>query len=297
MNVKNRYLPGILWLPLQFVFASTAFCQNDVEPKAAEEAVVGIAQFARKAELTFGTAGQIAAMYVQEGETVAAGDVVAKLDDRTARASLKEAIERASSRGALLAAEAQLAAAKSRLAAVEKANLSYHNAFSQQAVADLREAVEVAAESVRQQAEQIEIADASKKTAESQLEALRLAAPFDGTIVRKLKSVGEGVDPVAGVYQLVSDRRIRVEFFVPESQIDSYRRGMAVRMRPATGGGEQSVFGTVGFVDLSIQPVRRVIRVWTEIDRPDWIMEGMRLGIQPIESTLGGGQSQAVIGN
>jgi multidrug efflux pump subunit AcrA (membrane-fusion protein) len=269
-------LASLLSLPL------TAQAQQAIGAVDEDTEILGIAKFGRRAELTFGTAGQITWLPFDEGERVEQGQVVATLYDKTAEAALQEASQRAAAQGALLTAKAQLSAAKARLAAVQRANSNYAQAFSPQAVRDLYEAVDVATEALRQQVELIKIAEAGEHTAKCQLEALRLVAPFNGTIVRRLKSVGEGVDPVSPVYELIDDARVRIEFFVPEERLNEFAVDSQIMIK-AIGRHESKfkpLIAKVKFLDLSVQPVRRVVRAWTELDRPDWIMDGTRLKIE-----------------
>jgi len=267
--------------------AGPLLAQTSIQPVSRDGEIIGIAKFGRRAELTFGTAGQITSLNFDEGDKVQKGELLATLYDKTAESALAEAKQRASAVGPLLTAKAQLSAAKTRLTAVERANQNYSNAFSPQAVRDLLEAVEVASESVRQQSELIEIASAGEITAKSQLDSLRLVAPFDGTIVRKLKSVGEGVDAVSPVYELIDDCKVRIEFFVPENRLDVFTVGSPITIEAFDESGLNSdrISATVFFRDLSIQPVRRVVRAWTEIDRPNWIMDGTRLKIDAATGT------------
>ncbi|MEM6365900.1 MAG: HlyD family efflux transporter periplasmic adaptor subunit, partial [Planctomycetota bacterium] len=265
--------------------SNTLFAEAPIRMVSVEGDIIGIAKFGRRAELTFGISGQITSMKVDEGDRVRKGELIAKLYDKTAESALVEASRRAASVGPLLNAKAQLSAIQQRLAAVDRANRIYERAFSPQAVRDLRESVAVATETLREQRELIDIASAAEATAKSQLSALRLLAPFDGTIVRRFKSVGEGVDLISPIYELVDDSYVRIEFFVPEDRLGEFSVGSAIRIGSTdpSSAKNHSIAAEVQFRDLSIQPVRRVIRAWTEVDRPGWIMDGTRLMIDALQ--------------
>ena len=263
----------------------------------------GTARFVQKALLTFGDSGRIEHIDVDEGDIVQQGDLLASLFDDTAVAALQEAKAAASRVGPIEVARQELVAASQQYDAVKRANQLHPRAFSTVREKDLRTMMDRAKELVRQQEEDVQLAELGSETAEAQLASLHLKAPFGGTIVRRLKNPGEGAGPLDPVLELVNDKTIRVDTFVSPRSAAMLSVGNLARLtladdepkprsisETATGEGSPamktpspeppSTQGTIGFIDLTVQPVRRVVRVWVELERPDWLRDGMQLDVE-----------------
>lgn len=286
--IASEHLPRLAGngIGLLFYLASLACMPaiGQTTNPASKIELSGIAKYADRAALTFGSAGRIVELNAQEGQTVARGELLARLDDQAARAALIEAKEIARSTAAIAAAQAELSASEARLAAMENANSRQSLAYSAQAIVDARAVVTRDRKLVQQRQDERRSAQKAVETAEARLQLLHLRAPFDGAIVEKLKTIGEGVDPVEPVYQLVSDHRIQVEFFIPQSLIPHFAKGTMIEIVPSKGvSGDPAAVAKIGFVDLSIQPIRHVVRAWAQFERPPWLLDGMQVAVRPIE--------------
>lgn len=263
-------------LRLMFAITLLAMCCT----ASAEQPYVGIAQFARRAQLTFGVPGRVSKMLVEEGDTVEEGQFLASLWDEVAVAERNEATERAESTGALLVAQSEYKSLRSEYDSVVSANKNSPGAFSTRHLMQLEYSVQRADHAMQRERDSLTVLRAARESAEKRLASLSLNAPFSGTIVRRFKSIGEGVDSSAPVLELVDSRRVRVEFFLDESDAARVSKGTILQISSVpieASEPSRQAMASVGFVDLSVQSVRGVVRVWAELDRPEWIREGTKV--------------------
>ena len=147
------------------------------------------------ADLSFQTLGQVTAVYVEEGELVLAGDVLATLD-RSVQTS-------------------QLAAAEVALRIAEEAEklvLRNKNDLDPEE----RHAKKLASEAAREDI----------RTLRAQMEKSVIRAPFAGRITRVDLRSGETASVGAPVFRLVREAGLVVEARVPESDIVKLSTGM-----------------------------------------------------------------------
>lgn len=113
------------------------------------------------------------------------------------------------------------------------------------------------------------------------LKTYRVEAPFAGTVTRIYKRKGEAVRQGDPILELVSTRRMRVEGYLDVQHAWTVRPGHSVRVKLDIPGVdlpvEQEVFeGRIVFVDKSVQPVTRKVRVWAEVaNRNDLLRAGL----------------------
>lgn len=238
----------------------------------------GTVRFAQRSHLTFGATGKIDEMVVDEGASVVKGQILARLADEVAQANFAEASAAAESRAPMEVAHQELRAATEQYDAVKRANRLHERAFSPVRETELKIQRDRALAIVRQRQEESHQAKLARDTASRQVESLKLCAPFSGTIVRRLKHPGEGVAPTDSVLELVNDRDIRVDVFVSPEIATRLAKGMAASISELKSSS-RSIQGRVGFVDLTVQPVRQVIRVWVEAERPEWLLDGSQVEV------------------
>ena len=217
--------------------------------------------------LSFKTPGRVLERLVDEGQKVAAGQVVARLENRDARQELagREA-ERASAQAALaevLAGSrveeiAQAEAAVGRLAAesrragdeylrseqlfkrdvVAKRDLEQAVALRDASVAALREGTERlrqvragARRETRQQAQaRLNGAEAVASQARTRLEETTLVAPTAGSVLSKHVEAGEQVAPGTPVVTIGRLEEVWIRGYVPESELPRIKLGQKARV-------------------------------------------------------------------
>ena len=237
----------------------------------------------RQVLLGFRVSGRVEAVYREEGERVASGDLLSILDPVPYR------IKRSEARGAMLQAKAALdklhrgfrteevreaAAQRDRVQAsldlAEKDYSRISNLFAQKAVAKseldrassqrnaLRAelaAAENALALMREgyRREDIEAAEAAYEAAsarfaaaENALSDTELRSPADGTSLTRVTEPGTVVGAGQVVYALALERPIQVRAYIPEPQLGRVRVGMPAQI--VTDSSPASIEGTLTFI-------------------------------------------------
>jgi RND family efflux transporter MFP subunit len=150
----------------------------------------------RRAELAFGTAGRLVELPVREGQRVAAGALIARLEPANFRARLA-------------AAEAEY----------DKARLDYDrvNRVWEQSRA-------VARAEVDQKRTALQVARSTRDAARKDLEDARLVAPFDGVVVQRFVENFRNVQPNEPIVSLQDPRQLEIVIHVPERVVRAERR-------------------------------------------------------------------------
>ena len=237
----------------------------------------------RQVLLGFRVSGRVEAVYREEGERVASGDLLSILDPVPYR------IKRSEAQGAMLQARATLeklhrgfrteevqeaAAQRDRVRAsldlAEKDYSRISNLFAQKAVAKseldrassqrnaLRAelaAAENALALMREgyRREDIEAAEAAYEAAsarfaaaENALSDTELHSPAEGTILTRVTEPGTVVGAGQVVYALALERPVQVRAYIPEPQLGRVRVGMPARI--FTDSSPTPIEGTLTFI-------------------------------------------------
>ena len=239
---------------------------------------------ATDAQLGFKIPGRVAERLVSEGQRIAAGQLVARLDDveqrqqielrraelATAQATLADLEagsrpqELASARASLRSAEADrdrasLEQTRSRelrqrgvitARELEAAETAYTVAEAKAAAA--AEALKLAEEGPRKDAvtaaqARVESARASLALAETQLENTRLDAPLSGVVLSHNIEPGEFVSAGTPVITVADLAHVWVRAYVPQTELGKLRHGQPAEVR--TDSLPDKIYrGTVGFI-------------------------------------------------
>lgn len=189
----------------------------------------------RQATVSAQITGTVAAVMIEEGDHVNAGQVIARLDDTAQRASVAQA------EAQLNTARATLTQVQSQLAQSERdvrrdEDLIKRNLVSQQAVEQARTQVESQSAQAEAQRRQIELAAAALRSARVQLDYCTVHAPFTGVVIAKAAQVGEIVSPLSaggsftrtGIGTIVDMDSLEVEVDVNEAYINRVEPGQHV---------------------------------------------------------------------
>jgi RND family efflux transporter MFP subunit len=207
-------------------------------------------------------AGRINELTVAEGDRVAAGTVVAKLDDRQYRDQLSQAE----------AAEQQAKASSdnAQLALVRNEDLFQRGIVARKDVEDARTQASVAAGSLRQ-------AGAALEIARLQLARTEIHSPLDGQVVKRFMSVGEQVDGTAAQPIVEIAALGEVEFLgnAPARYLSKMRGGEAVDV--TTEAVPDKIFaGRVVAISPAVDPATGVGLVRIRVPNPGGLL---RLGL------------------
>jgi RND family efflux transporter MFP subunit len=223
-SAPPRALALILaWALVLPPLAATAQKLPKVELAAVERAPIteevrltGSLTSPRSARLAPEVEGRVAALEVDAGDPVQAGDTLLILDDQLARLELAQA------RAAVREADAQLADARRRLA--EARDLARTNNVADTQVRDLEA-------EVRQDAAVLERREAERGHRAALVNRHILNAPFSGVVARRMTDLGEWVGPDAPVLELVAVDPLRLDLQVPQGYFGRVAPGTAVAIR------------------------------------------------------------------
>jgi RND family efflux transporter MFP subunit len=189
----------------------------------------------RQATVSAQITGTLTEVLIEEGDHVKVGQVLGRLEDTAQRAALAQAQAQLKSVRALLVQyQAQLAQSERDVKRAE--DLVERKLVSQQAVEQARTQVETGAAQVQGQRKQIELAQASVRSAQVQLGYCTVRAPFTGVVIAKAAQVGEIVSPLSagggftrtGIGTIVDMDSLEIEVDVNEAYINRVQPGQPV---------------------------------------------------------------------
>jgi membrane fusion protein (multidrug efflux system) len=202
--------------------------------------------------------GQVEAVTVREGQDVAEGGVIARIETDNLRAQYDRELAAVDKARADLDL-ATLNREKNRVL-LEQHYIS-QNTF---------EATESAyAGSVAQ----LKLAEAQARVAKIALDDAVIRAPFSGTIARRLVQPGEKVSPDSSVVTLVDLRQMLLEAAVPASEIPAVRTGQIVRFKVG-GFGDRSFEGKVQRINPITAEGSRAITIYVAVSNDDGALKG-----------------------
>jgi RND family efflux transporter MFP subunit len=189
----------------------------------------------RRATVSSKVTGKVIEVNVEEGMAVREGQVLARLDDTTARAALALAEAQAeSARRAVAENQVRLREARLTLGRIER--LVERGLAT---VADLdgaRAAVDSNVARIEALNQQVTVAERQADLSRTDLDNTIIRAPFSGVAISKVAQPGEMVSPVSagggftrtGISTIVDMRSLEVEVEVNESYINRVSAGQAV---------------------------------------------------------------------
>ena len=200
--------------------------------------------------------GVVLATTVQEGMRVAAGQVIARLDDAEARARVAQQ-------------QALLADANARLALAKK-NQANSAALLQQKY--------IAQSAYDTSSNAVDLAQAAVDAARAQLELTRIAlldtvirAPLSGVVSKRHVQAGEKLSPDSPVFSIVDLQQLTLDAQVPASDIPRIKVGQEVQFR-VDGFGERNFAGKVVRINPSTEAGSRAMLVYIGVDNPDGLL-------------------------
>lgn len=194
----------------------------------------------RAVEVRSETQGTVAALPVEKGARVKAGDVLCEINLNARDAQLAEARALARQRQLEYDASRQLAEKGYRAPTVAAASKAAHDA-----------------------------AQARLKQMQIEVDQTRIVAPFDGVFDDRRVDIGDylRIGDVCGL--VVELDPLLVVGQVSEDRVSALRIGLPGRGRLITG---ETVEGTVSFVAKTADPATRTFRVELEVPNPDFTM-------------------------
>ncbi|MFT6396775.1 MAG: RND family efflux transporter MFP subunit, partial [Bradymonadia bacterium] len=208
--------------------------------------------------------GRLAAMLVDEGDSVTAGQRIASLDDEATRRQRAEATARVASAQARVAqAEAQRAQDANEVGRREP--LVAQNAFPASELARLRDALAVTEQSVDVARAQVSEAEASLNSLRTALNHTEMTAPFSGLVTERHVTVGAMVSPQSPVLTLVDEASLRFVFRVPEDRLRDLDAG-TVAMVQFDAYPEREFEATVSHLGQVVDRESRTVEVRLRVE-------------------------------
>jgi RND family efflux transporter MFP subunit len=189
----------------------------------------------RRATVSSKVTGKVLEVFVEEGKAVRKGQVLAKLDDSQARASLAVAAAQLETarRGA---AEDEARLREAELTLGRREQLVKEQVISKAELDSARAEVESLRARIAVAQQQINVADSQVRQRRTDLADMEVRAPFDGIAVSKDAQPGEMISPVSagggftrsGIGTIVDMSSLEIEVDVSESYINRVHPGQPV---------------------------------------------------------------------
>ncbi len=195
---------------------------------------------------------------VQEGVTVAAGQVLARLDQADQRARVAQQ-------------QATLDEAKARLSMATKNNsnsgaLLKQNYISQNSYDTTANSVELAQASVKAMQAQLDLA-------KNALNDTVIVAPLAGVVSKRHVQAGEKLAPDMPVFTIVNLKQLTLEAQVPAAEIPRVKTGQEVHFS-VDGFGQRSFNGKVARINPTTEAGSRTMLVYIQVDNADGALRG-----------------------
>jgi RND family efflux transporter MFP subunit len=203
--------------------------------------------------------GILAKLFVEEGDSVKAGDTLATLDARVLEVNLKIARQAMQSRGKLRAAKAEYelkAERLEKLKTLKTQGYAFHDELARAAAdVEVAEANRLAAE------EQLAVDTLQFEKAQAELELRTIRSPIDGVVTRVRQEEREFVtaSPESAVLTVVRLNPLRIVFPLPTAAAVKLRNHDQVTVRfPET---EEVAVGTIELVSPITDAESGLVRV------------------------------------
>ncbi|MFO1281332.1 MAG: efflux RND transporter periplasmic adaptor subunit [Burkholderiales bacterium] len=244
--------------PVALEFGAADLAYLTQAPLARWLAVSGTLAPLRQATVKAKVSGDLREVRVREGETVRAGQLLARIDTADLDARL---IER---QGALESARAQLALAeKTRTTNVKLLN---ENFISQTAFDSSQSGYDVARGAVKS-------AEAQVKLAENAVRDALVVAPIDGVVAKRHAQPGEKVAFDSPIVTVVDLADLELQALVPAIDVPELAIGMAVELT-VDGFGDRRFAGRIGRINPATEPGTRAILVYVGLRNADAALRG-----------------------
>jgi multidrug efflux system membrane fusion protein len=218
--------------------------------------------------------GQIEQLYFEEGQALKAGQLMATLDSRSARAELASS-------------EAELARIQSQLEVAQAEQRRYQGLLSTQAVSQ-QEVAQLAGQTKQLQA-QLNAAKANVQAQQVQVSLMRIVAPISGRVGLRQVSVGAQVssNDSNGIATLTQTQPISVQFGVPEQLLSGESlQGKPIEVR-ATSGDQLLAQTRISRQDSQIDPTTGSVSVRAILPNPDErLLSGQSVRVRLAEQSL-----------
>ena len=244
--------------PVALEFSAADLARVEAQPLSRWLPVSGALQPVRQATVKAKVSGDVRQITVREGETVQAGQLLARIDTADLEARLAERI------GALESAKAQLALAdktRSTNLALLKQNFISQNAF------DNSESSYAVSQGT------VKSAEAQVQLARNALRDAIATSPLTGVVAKRHVQPGEKVAFDSPLVTVVDLRDLELQAAVPAADVPELAIGKSVELA-IDGFGERRFAGHVERINPATEPGTRAILVYVGIPNADGTLRG-----------------------
>jgi RND family efflux transporter MFP subunit len=244
--------------PVTLEFVATDVTQAEIRAIAQRLPLSGTLQPRDQAIVKAKVAGDVNLALVREGETVRAGQLLARLDSPDLKSKLSEK-------------QANLDAGRVQLAIAEK-NRSTNQALLKQGFIS-QNAYDNVESTMSIQKETVKSWDAQVAIAKNALADAQATAPIAGIVAKQHARTGEKVTIDSPLYTLVNLRQMELQAMVPAADIGEVHVGASVRF--TVDGFEGKTFaGKVERINPAAEPGSRTVTVYISVPNPDLLLRG-----------------------
>jgi membrane fusion protein, multidrug efflux system len=212
-----------------------------------------------RSELTANSTGRVAKTFVERGQKVSQGAILAQLDVRSATASAAEA-------------QASVASAKTQLDAARAECSRYDALVARGAITQQEHARQTA--NCKQQLAAVAVTQARATTASLVVGDGTIRAPFAGVVTERWVSVGDYVQAPSKVVTLVVSNPLRLKLTVPERRAGEVKEGQLVTFGAGLPG--RTFAGNIKYMSGEVRMTTRDVVVEAIVANDDGaLMPGM----------------------
>ena len=211
-------------------------------------------------------AGVLGRLPYEEGDEVTANQLVAQLINNEAVTRLELASVAAQSEIAIRVAEKTRDVAEAELLQAEDLN-HRREVYTEFELRRLRLNLDQTILEREKAIHEQQLKQLEQAVTQSQLDQHDVKSTFSGTVVRVFKQVGEAVQQGEPLLEIASDKRLRIEGYVPLNQIRPLHVGDEVEVElDDNSSASPPVTGKLRFIDLTVQSVTQEVRIWAELN-------------------------------
>lgn len=230
-------------------------------------------------------AGVLVSLDVREGDRVKPGDVLGRVDAENAELEQEKArldhdvaqlksendvdirFQQVAEKVAARELERAVGSDKEYKASISETELDRKRLLVQQA--------RLAGEQARRDKKLAEFAARVKKhvlhAAKKRVARCAITSPLEGEVVQVLKQRGEWMNPGDPLVRVLKLHPLRIEAFVDGSRFGNELKGKLVKFQTRLPGNQLGEFtGTVVFVSPELNPVNGQVRLYAEVQNPDF---------------------------
>jgi multidrug efflux pump subunit AcrA (membrane-fusion protein) len=269
---------------------------------------------AQVAARAMGTVLQVA---VREGDNVKRGQVLAQLDERelSAHRNASQAASRGASAGVVQATKA-VAAAQAQADVMKKTYDRYNYLREQKSVSpqefdEVAAKQEVAQANLEQAKAALSQAEAGVAQAESEAHAAesvasyaRVAAPFDGRVIRRSVEPGSLVSPGMPLFVVEDTTRYQLEATIPAEALAAVKKNTLARVQ-LDALAAKSLTGKVVEIEAGADQTSHTLKARVDLPKESGVQSGMfgrayfaqgekRALVLPVEALVSRGQLRGI---